>query len=127
MPTKTKKKTIPRKLAKAMRKVEKNYEKRVRKYDNLPTLRDVLGRVKDKCDLIVYEGQRYWRLDLATEMDDWRFLITKHELQLIEGVYDNREKYSFPLSQPVKIGKKSIKLVEDDIEIRILTVSEASL
>jgi hypothetical protein len=127
MPTKTKKAKIDPKLAKAMQKIEKNYAKRVKKYDSLLTLREVLGRVKNKFNLIVYEGQRYWRSELATK-GDWRFNITKYELQFIEGLcYDFTVDVSFPLGQPVKVGKKSIRLVEDDVEIRLLNVVEVNL
>lgn len=83
------------------------------------TLRTILGRIKDRCDLIIAKGagpnpkeQRYWRDKLATEMQDWRFEITKTELQLIQGVYDNRVVGTFDLDQPVKMGK-TVRLKDD--------------
>ena len=95
------------------------------------TLRTLLGRLQNRCDLIVADGLRYWQqgMDIGDilgdfyEMDNWRFHVTelanpdKDELRLIHGA----SWHSFNLNQPIKKGKghtvrlKSVREVSLDI------------
>lgn len=72
------------------------------------TLRTLLGRLQNRCDLIVVEEcERYW----WGKSEYWQFSITRNELKLIRGL---ELVNSFKLNQPIKKGKgKTVKLKND--------------
>lgn len=77
------------------------------------TKKTTLRKILKDCSLIVCGGgeQVCWKGDLSIPKneDDWKFVVTETELELIEVMYD-RLQYSFNLDQEISFKGDSVSL-----------------